>query len=144
MSEKSNRLLETLQIVKDIGQQKVEQAPELREVVLERCSGKEKTVGRVVRFEFADQFAVHVLEAVAFVHNNELPLVLLQELAIVHHNLVAGDADGEGGIHLPESLVSDVTSLFGHAMVQHDWDSGRESIIKKKLIIDFSGIFLGI
>ena len=49
--------------------------------------------------QLAQQAAVHVLQAVALVHHDVLPLVGGQELGVRQHDLVGGDDDGEGACH---------------------------------------------
>ena len=45
----------------------MEQRPELGQVVLQRSAGDEEAVGGLVRLQFADEAAVEVLDAMAFV-----------------------------------------------------------------------------
>jgi hypothetical protein len=45
-------------IIKDFGQDKVEQTPEFAQVILEGCPREEQTIRRLVTFEFLNQFAV--------------------------------------------------------------------------------------
>ena len=71
--------LERVEVVKDGGEQKVEERPELGQVVLQRRAREEQPiaaggVGQVL--QLAQQPAVHVLEAVTLVDDNKLPLNL--------------------------------------------------------------------
>lgn len=60
-------LLERFEVIENVGQEKVEEGPKLREIVLEWSSGEKKTVRRSVRFELSNELAVEVLEAMTLV-----------------------------------------------------------------------------
>ncbi|KAI3476655.1 hypothetical protein L1887_61750 [Cichorium endivia] len=110
--------LERGEVVKDVGQDKVEERPEFGEVVVERGAREDEAVGALEELEFADEAAVEVLEAVALVDDDKLPRVVGEPLAVADDELVAGDDDGEahagvlvlGQAHL---LVAHGTTLVG-------------------------------
>ena len=112
--------LEALEIVKDVGEEKVEEGPEFREVVLEGSSGEKKAVGGGVGLELADEAAVEVLEAVALIDDDVLPAEALEVLAVIHDNLVGGDDDREGAVERLEALAADLAALIDGAVVQHN------------------------
>jgi hypothetical protein len=57
-SGKVKPALKFICIIKDFGQDKVEQTPEFAKVILEGRPGEEQSIGRLVTLEFLDQFAV--------------------------------------------------------------------------------------
>ena len=83
--------LELRQGGEDVGEEKVQQRPQLREGVLQRCSSQQQLVRGRDGLQLADEFAVEVLQAVALVDDQVLEVVLLQKLAIGHDDLEGGD-----------------------------------------------------
>mmetsp|Transcript_8505 Transcript_8505/g.28977 ORF Transcript_8505/g.28977 Transcript_8505/m.28977 type:complete len:798 (+) Transcript_8505:345-2738(+) len=91
-------VLEGVEVVEDVREQKVEEGPELREVVLQGGAREEEAVARIHRLEVADEPAVEVLEAVALVHHEELPVIAPELLHVPEDDLVGGNYHGEGGL----------------------------------------------
>jgi hypothetical protein len=112
---------------------------------LERSTGEQKTIGTRVSLEFANQAAVHILETMAFIHDDILPAILLQMLSIVHNDFIAGDDNREvsGGLFLLGHLAVDgVLTFFSAAMVQKDRNIRGESIQTHQSIKRGSGEYL--
>lgn len=68
-----------LEIVKDLRQQEVEEGPELGQVVLQRRAGQQQLVVGGETLQLPHQPTVEVLDPVALVHNQVLPLVALKQ-----------------------------------------------------------------
>ena len=58
--------------------EKVEQAKELFDAVLKRCSREEHPVFEVEALQTFEEFAVSVLETVSFVYDHDTPLDVLK------------------------------------------------------------------
>lgn len=68
-----------LQVIKDLRQQEVEEGPELSQVVLQRRARQQQLVVRGKQLQLPHQATVEVLDSVAFIHDQVLPLVALQQ-----------------------------------------------------------------
>lgn len=68
-----------LQVIKDLRQQEVEERPELGQVVLEGRAGQQQLVVGGQPLQLPHQPTVEVLDPVAFVHNEILPLEALED-----------------------------------------------------------------
>ena len=67
-------LIERVAALKDGGQQKVEQGPQFRQLVLQRGASEEQSVrGDVVLIEDLSELAVMVLHSMTLVYNHVLP-----------------------------------------------------------------------
>ena len=85
--------VEILRVVEDIGQEEVEQSPQLVQVVLQRRSGDQQPIGC---FELSDnfrQFRFLVFDAMGFVDDHVSPIELPENGPLFHDNLVRCDAD---------------------------------------------------
>ena len=87
--------LKLRQRTKDVGEQKMQQRPQLWEVVLQRRTSEQQLVPSWNEFQLTNEFTIKVLQTVPFVHDQILEVVLLQKLAIRHHDFVRRDDDGE-------------------------------------------------
>lgn len=88
--------LKVLDAVEDLWQQKVQQRPQLRQVVLERCSRQQQPVAACVLLAQDErELAVRVLHAVALVDDDVLPLELAQLVLVAHDVGVGGQHDVE-------------------------------------------------
>lgn len=68
-----------LEIIEDLRQQEVEEGPELGQVVLQRRAGQQQLVVGGETLQLPHQPTVEVLDPVALVHNQVLPLVALKQ-----------------------------------------------------------------
>ncbi|KAI3476086.1 hypothetical protein L1887_62392 [Cichorium endivia] len=76
---------------RDVGEEEVEQRPELHEVVLERRAGDEQAGARVEGTHDLGEHRVDVLDAVRLVNDDVLPRELLERALFAQAHLVGGD-----------------------------------------------------
>ena len=86
-------LLEVIAAGEDLGQQEVEQTPQLGEVVLQRRAGQQQALlALVLHPQSPRELRIRVLHAVALVHHDVLPLVLVQDVLVLYDVLVSRQA----------------------------------------------------
>lgn len=112
--------LKAVEIIENVREQKVEERPQLGEIVLpapeeftgttqhkskavaatrqthpnlQGCAGEEKPGGSLILLELFDQAAVEILQPVPLVHNHKLPGHSLQVFSVIHRNLKTGNDD---------------------------------------------------
>lgn len=85
-------LLEVVRAVKDLGQEEVEQRPQLVEVVLQGGAGQEQPMLEVIlpHHNFGEP-ALLVFHTMPLVHDNILPMVLPQDVTVAHDEIVGGE-----------------------------------------------------
>ena len=71
-------LVEVVRAVEDLGQEEVEEGPELVEVVLERSPGEQQPVGGLDLPDDHAQLALLILDSVRLVNHHVLPVELLK------------------------------------------------------------------
>ena len=102
----------------DLRQQEVEQRPQLRQVVLQgRAREQHPMFGHVRGAQRLRELALRVLHAVALVHDDVLPDVLLQLRAVLHDVLVRRQQHVE--IAVLHFVVVDLLAHVGRALVHH-------------------------
>ena len=74
-------------VLKKLGREENEERPELVKVVLEGCSGEQEARDGADGLELLDEAAGPVLDAVALVEDEVLPLVSLEVRAVDHADL---------------------------------------------------------
>lgn len=85
--------VEVVRAFKDVGQEEVEQGPELVEVVLQRGSGEQKPVARFDLANDEGEFGLFVLDSVGLIDDHVLPVELLEDALLSDEHLVGGDDD---------------------------------------------------
>mmetsp|Transcript_15009 Transcript_15009/g.38568 ORF Transcript_15009/g.38568 Transcript_15009/m.38568 type:complete len:573 (+) Transcript_15009:2004-3722(+) len=123
--------LKVREVAEHIGQDEVEQRPQLRQVVLQRRAGEQQLVVGGDGAQLPQQLAVKVLQPVALIHHDVLPIVARQRLGVPHEDLEARDNGRKGGGDLlagGHALAADLGALRGGAMVQHSGHAGAEAL----------------
>mmetsp|Transcript_10985 Transcript_10985/g.36071 ORF Transcript_10985/g.36071 Transcript_10985/m.36071 type:complete len:799 (-) Transcript_10985:551-2947(-) len=102
----------------DVGKEKVQQRPQLFEVVLDRRSRQQESVAAlVVVLQDFRQFALVVLQAVSLVDDDVAPRNLVQEALVTDDEVVVGDDDVERAVG--HALVAQVLALVGLTLVNN-------------------------
>ena len=121
--------LERFEVVEDVGQQEVEQRPQLGQIVLERRPREQQPVAILVhrnRLQLADETAIHVLQPMALVDDHELPPELPQLRNVADDNLVRRDHHGEDAfLLLAEILPAQRLALFLGTVIDDGLDARR-------------------
>ena len=82
-------LIERFDGLEDCGEDKVEKCPQLREIVLERCTCKDESVARVVVVrDGAAEFRICILHPVPFVDNHVKPFDLAENRSVFDDELI--------------------------------------------------------
>ena len=83
-------LVEVFRAFKNVGKKEVQKRPELVEVVLQRRSSEQKTVGRFDLSNDERQFRLLVLDTVGLVDDHVLPVELLENALLSDQHFVRG------------------------------------------------------
>ena len=85
-------LIEIVSFVENIREEVIEKSSEFMEIVLERSSGQQKTVGCLDLSDDNRQFTLLILDPVSLVNHHVLPVELLEDNLLPEDHLVRGDA----------------------------------------------------
>jgi hypothetical protein len=87
-------LLEVVTAVEDLRQQKVEQGPQLSQVILQRSSSQQQAMSAVVLLaQDSGEFAFGIFHLMALVDDDVFPVVFVEPKPVLEHEVVGGDAD---------------------------------------------------
>ena len=99
------------------------QRPELHQVVLERRAGDEQPTLRVEVEHRLPALTLEVFDVMGLVENEVAPLLPPEDVLILHHQLIARDADVEGVLlRPPETLL---LPLLLAPIVRHNLECRR-------------------
>ena len=101
----------------DIGEQKVEQRPQLMQVVLDRRTGQEQTALRGQLAQDHREARVLIFESVRFVDNEAAPLHLLERCRLRAHRLVRRETHVV--LALAQSLNLQGPLVLGAVQLEH-------------------------
>mmetsp|Transcript_56160 Transcript_56160/g.93276 ORF Transcript_56160/g.93276 Transcript_56160/m.93276 type:complete len:546 (+) Transcript_56160:1406-3043(+) len=80
--------LEGVQIVKNFRQNKIQEGPQLAQVVLQGGAGDQQTIGGVQPLQLTDELAFEVLQPMGLVHHQILPFHGGEELDVIDGNVI--------------------------------------------------------
>ena len=81
-------LIEIVSAVENIREEVIEKSSEFMEIVLERSSGQQKTVGCLDLSDDNRQFTLLILDPVSLVNHHVLPVELLEDNLLPEDHLV--------------------------------------------------------
>ncbi|KAH3676333.1 hypothetical protein WICPIJ_009143 [Wickerhamomyces pijperi] len=120
--------LEQIQVVEDIWKNEVQQGPQLGKIVLQGSTGKQQSVAGSQSLQLSDQQTVHVLQSMALIHDQELPVNRVEVLDIPQDSFITGDDNSLLNSVLVEELASQLGPFILCPQVLQHSDVRSESL----------------